>query len=196
MANYPKGNGLAKSSNKILIWVIKKLLQDNKNAWHKNIICVLWADKITTKNSISTSPFQIVYGAEEFFPTSLGFLAMILLQEKEVEQNDNQRRINQLVHVQQMREHIFNQSQLHQDIMKKIFDKNTKQEDFRVNDLVLKWDARNEGKGKHGKFSHIWIGPFRIVVYHENNAYFLQEMNGELTHGGPMNGRFLKHYLV
>jgi hypothetical protein len=40
------------------------------------------------------------------------------------------------------------------------------------------------------------MGPFRIVAYHENNAYFLQEINGELTGGGLMNGRFLEHHMV
>jgi hypothetical protein len=61
-----------------------------------------------------------------------------------------------------MREKVYNQSQLHQDRMKKIFDKHSKQEDFQVDDLVLKWDARNEDKGKHGKFDHLWMRPFRI----------------------------------
>jgi hypothetical protein len=29
-------------------------LQDNKKAWNKKLIYALWADKVTTKNSIST----------------------------------------------------------------------------------------------------------------------------------------------
>jgi transposase InsO family protein len=76
---YPQGNGLAESSNKILTTIIKKLLQDNKKAWHKNLIYALWANRITTKRSIATSPIQIVYGIEAVFPTSLGFPVMILL---------------------------------------------------------------------------------------------------------------------
>jgi hypothetical protein len=80
--------------------------------------------------------------------------------------------------------------------MKNIFDKHTKHEDFKVNDLVLKWDTRNEEKCKHGKFDHLWMGPFWIIVYHVNNTYLLQEINGQLTDRGPVNGRFLKHYLV
>jgi hypothetical protein len=193
---YPQGNGLAESSNKILTRIIKRLLQDNKKAWHKKLIYVLWVDRVTTKNSISTSPFQIVYGADMIFPTSLGFPVRKLLQEKEVEPDDTQRRINQLIHVQQMREQVYNRSQLHQDRMKKTFDKHSKQEEFQVEDLVLKWDARNEDKGKHEKFDHLWMGPFRICVYHGNNAYLLEELNGESTGWGPVNDRFLKHYLV
>jgi hypothetical protein len=49
-----------------------------------------------------------------------------------------------LVHAQQMREQVFNKSQLHHDKMKRIFDRHTKEDDFKVNDLVLKWDARND----------------------------------------------------
>jgi transposase InsO family protein len=30
---YPQGNGLAEASNKILIKIIKRLLEDNKKAW-------------------------------------------------------------------------------------------------------------------------------------------------------------------
>ena len=65
-----------------------------------------------------------------------------------------------------------------------------------MEDLVLKWDARNKDKRKHGKFDHIWMSPFRIYVYRGNNAYLLEELNGESTGWGPVNDRFLKHYLV
>jgi hypothetical protein len=114
-AYYPQGNGLAKSSNKSLIRIIKRLMHDNKKVWHKKLIYALWADRVTTKKSISTSSFQIVYGADAIFPTSLGLPIRKLLQEQEVEPNDTQRRINQLIHTQQMREQVYNLSQLHQD---------------------------------------------------------------------------------
>jgi transposase InsO family protein len=102
-AYYPQGNGLAESSNKNLTMIIKKLLQENKKSWDKNLIYALWADKITTKRSISISPFQTVYGSEKNFPTSLGLPMMRLMQEQEDEPNDALRRINQLIHVHQMR---------------------------------------------------------------------------------------------
>jgi hypothetical protein len=114
------------SSNKSLTRIIKRLLQDNKKAWHKKLIYVLWTDRVTTKKSISISPFQIVYGADVVFPTSLGLPIGNLLQEQEAEPNDAQRRINQLINTQQMREQVYNRSQLHQERMKKTFDKHSK----------------------------------------------------------------------
>jgi hypothetical protein len=136
---------------------------------------------ITTKRSISTSPFQIVYGTEAIFPTSLGLPVMRLLQEKDVEPDATQRRTNELINVQQTREKAFNKSQMHQDRIKKDFDRNTKEDDFKVGDLVLSWDAKNEDKGKHEKSDHLWLGPFKIATYHGNNSYLLREHNGDIV---------------
>lgn len=46
---YPLGNGLAKSSNKSLVWIIKKMLAENKRSWDSKLVYALWADQITTK---------------------------------------------------------------------------------------------------------------------------------------------------
>jgi hypothetical protein len=69
-------------------------------------------------------------------------------------------------------------------------------EDFKLGDLVLRWDAINEDKGKHGKFDHLWLGPFKIATYRGSNAYILQESNGDVVGGGLINDRFLKRYTV
>ena len=67
-AYYPQGNGLAESSNKSLVRIIKKLLQENKKAWHLKLRYALWADRICTKRSIGTSPYELVYGKNPLFP--------------------------------------------------------------------------------------------------------------------------------
>jgi hypothetical protein len=66
---YPQGNGLAESSNKSLIKIIKRLLEDNKKAWDSKLKFSLWADRVTTKRSLGISPFQLVYGTEAVFPS-------------------------------------------------------------------------------------------------------------------------------
>jgi transposase InsO family protein len=68
---YPQGNGLAYSSNKIMINIIKRLLEDNKKAWDSKLKFSLWADRVTTKRSLGISPFQIVYGFEVVFLSHL-----------------------------------------------------------------------------------------------------------------------------
>eukprot|EP00253_Pinus_taeda_P026370 PITA_26370 len=69
---YPQGNGLAESSNKSLINIIKKVLEENKKNWHMKLTNALWADRLSTKRSIGMSPYELVYGMEARFPSSLG----------------------------------------------------------------------------------------------------------------------------
>eukprot|EP00253_Pinus_taeda_P016414 PITA_16414 len=46
-AYHPQGNGLAESSNKSLVNIIKKLLEINKKSWHKKLVNALWADRVS-----------------------------------------------------------------------------------------------------------------------------------------------------
>lgn len=187
---------MAESSNKSLVRIIKKLLEDNKKSWHAKLVHAIWADMISTKKSISTSPFKLVYCTDVVFLVSLGVLLMKLLQDEEAEPNPVQRRINQLIQVQQKREEVFNHAQLLQEKMKNMIDKKTKTNDFKTEGMVLKWNSSKEDKGKHGKFDHLWIGPCRIAAYKGNNAFILKDLEGILLEGGPVNGRHLKHYIT
>jgi len=68
---YPQGNGLAKSSNKSLVNIIKKVLDGNKRSLHVHLKYALWANHISTKRSIDISPFQMVYGTGFVLPINL-----------------------------------------------------------------------------------------------------------------------------
>ena len=77
---YPQGNGLAESTNKNLIKIIKRTIEENHKNWHKSLIFALWADRITQKASIGTSPFNLVYGKEAVVPTNLLLPSLALVQ--------------------------------------------------------------------------------------------------------------------
>ena len=79
--------------------------------------------------------------------------------------------------------------------MKDTFEKRVREDTFQVDGLVLKWDAPHEDKGKHGKFDHLWVGPYIIAAHRGNNAFILQYEDGSQYEGGPVNGIFLRHYL-
>lgn len=98
--------------------------------------------------------------------------------------------------VQQIRDQVVDKAQIFQGKVKRSFDKKAKPDDFQKGDLVLKWDAWHEGKGKHGKFKHLWKGPYEIVEDCDNNSYVLRVANGDFFPGGLVNGQLLKHYLT
>jgi hypothetical protein len=191
---YPQGNGLAESSNKILVNIIKKLLEDNKKSWDSKMKFSLWADRVTTKRSIGTTPFQLVYGTKVVFPSQLALPVENFLQDQQGEPDDMVRRMHHLVEVQQTREQLLDKAQSHQQKIKQDFDKKVNKEYFQLGDLVLKWDAQRQDKGKHGKFEALWIGPFNISEVFQNNTYKLQNLEDSEISGGPVNGHFLKKY--
>eukprot|EP00253_Pinus_taeda_P027894 PITA_27894 len=193
-AYYPQGNGLAESSNKILVNMIKKVLEENKKNCHKKLVNALWEDRLTTKRSIGVRSYELVYGLEAKFPSSLGIPVMKLLQESQAEPNGMQRRVNQIICLQQTRDQVYNRVETLQEKLKKAFDRRTKVEDFNMGDKVLKWDSRRENKGKHGKFDSLWRGTFIIQAVQGNNTCFLKNLDETDLDEGPVNGRMLKHY--
>ena len=78
---HPQGNVLVESSFKSLVNIIKKLLEIKKKSWHKKLVHALWADRVSQKKSIGMSPFELVYGVDKVFLTSLIALVVKLLQE-------------------------------------------------------------------------------------------------------------------
>ena len=136
----------------------------------------------------------MLYGVDTVFPASLAAPVVKLLQEAGSEEDPMQRRLNKMTHLQQTREEVFKNTSKLQEKINKIYDRKAKADKFQVDDVVLKWDARNEEKCKHGKFENLWKGPFKIAAYRDQNAFLLKEMNGEDFPRGLINGRLLKWY--
>eukprot|EP00253_Pinus_taeda_P009085 PITA_09085 len=159
---YPQGNGLAESTNKNLIKIIKRTIEQNHKTWHKSLIFVLWADRITHKASIGSSPFKLVYGKEVVLPTNLILPSLALVQF--IEENPSsslQFRHDQILKLEEEREKAKIIHAKHQQIIKTSFDSiSSGSKQFQVGDLVLKWDKAHEDKGKHTKFQKMWLGPF------------------------------------
>lgn len=78
--------------------------------------------------------------------------------------------------------------------MKALFDKKAKYKEFLLDDLVLKWDDRKEYARKHGKFGHLWLGPFRIVVAEGKNSFLLEKLDEKIL-DAPINRHYPKHFM-
>eukprot|EP00253_Pinus_taeda_P009015 PITA_09015 len=164
-----------------------KLITDNAAAFKsKRMVDFCYKYNISLGHSTAYHP--------QVFPTSLSVLVVRLLQEAGEDSDPMQRRINQMIHLQQTREEVFQNSLRLQERIKKIYDKKAKSENFQLEDVVLRWDARNEDKGKHGKFDNLLKGPYKIAAYRGSNAFLLKELNGDECPGGLVNGRLLKRY--
>ena len=86
------------------------------------------------------------------------------------------KRINHIIELNEMRDKAYDMVQVHQEKIKKTFDKRVKEEQFQIEDLFFKWDAPKEEK--HGKFDHVWKGPYIFVAFMGDDSLILQHHDG------------------
>ena len=58
----------SESSNKILIKLIKKKIEENPRRWHEVLSEALWAHRISRHGATKITPFELVYGQETILP--------------------------------------------------------------------------------------------------------------------------------
>jgi transposase InsO family protein len=61
---YPQANGQAESSNKTLIKLIKKKIEENPKRCHEVLSEALWAHRISKHSATKVTPFDLVYGQQ------------------------------------------------------------------------------------------------------------------------------------
>ena len=68
---YAQANGQAESSNKILIKLVKKKIEENPRRWHEVLSEALWAHRISRHGATKVTPFELVYGQEAILPVEV-----------------------------------------------------------------------------------------------------------------------------
>ncbi|XP_058181214.1 uncharacterized protein LOC131299647 [Rhododendron vialii] len=65
---YAQGNGQAKSTNRTLVNIIEKMVDDNPRAWHELLSAALWAYRTSKKEATNITPYMLVFGHDPVLP--------------------------------------------------------------------------------------------------------------------------------
>jgi hypothetical protein len=68
---YAHANGQAKASNKKLIGLIKKKIEEKPTRWHDVLNEALWAWRVSRHGATKVTPFELVYGQEAVWPIEI-----------------------------------------------------------------------------------------------------------------------------
>jgi hypothetical protein len=68
---YAQANGQAEASNKILIRLIKKKIEERPKRWHEVLSEALWAHRTAKHGAIKVTPNELVYGQEVVLPVDI-----------------------------------------------------------------------------------------------------------------------------
>lgn len=162
---YPQGNGLVESMNKKLIKILKNIIEDKPRQCHLNLTYALWEDRTTTKSSIGTTPFQLLFGQQVVLPIELQLTSFRLdFQQGELEEPPLKNKFYTLLAIDEQRNHSLHTIEKRQRTVKKYFDRKSKNTTFQVGQKVLLWDSAHADKGKHNKLQKLWIGPYVIFL--------------------------------
>ncbi|WVZ58362.1 hypothetical protein U9M48_008641 [Paspalum notatum var. saurae] len=68
---YAQANGQADASNKSLIKLIKRKIDEYPKQWHDRLAEALWAYRMSCHGATKCTPYQLVYGQEAVMPWEL-----------------------------------------------------------------------------------------------------------------------------
>jgi hypothetical protein len=82
---YAQANGQDESSNKTLVKLIKKKIENNPRRWHEVLSEALWAHRISRHGATKVTPFELVYGQEAVLPVEVNLSAYRLAKQNNLD---------------------------------------------------------------------------------------------------------------
>ncbi|XP_058180182.1 uncharacterized protein LOC131298724 [Rhododendron vialii] len=148
------------------------------------------------RESTKVTPFELVYGHAAVLPVEINVQSLRVTRHYDPDLQYEEAMFLDIDGLEGKRLHALNQIQAQKKRVERAYNKRVKQKSFAVGDLVWKTilpiDSRKK-KGKFGKWSPNWEGPFRIAQILRGGAYHLTSIEGVL-HERTINGKYLKHY--
>jgi hypothetical protein len=190
---YAQANGQAESSNKILIKLIKKKIEESPRRWHEVLSEALWAHRISRHGATKVTLFELVYGQEVVLPVEVNLGAYRL-----AKQND----LDAVVYHNLMMDNIDEITDKRMKALKEIekdkarvaraYNKKIRSKSFQVGELVWKTILSLGTKDiKLGKWSLSWEGPCKMVKVIAGNSYMMESLQGTRL-PRALNGQYLK----
>ncbi|GKV39170.1 hypothetical protein SLEP1_g46978 [Rubroshorea leprosula] len=193
--HHAQANGQAEASNKVVINLLEKMVDDNPRRWHELLSETLWAYRTSQRSSTKMTPFALTYGHDAILPMELTARSLrIAIQHNLLSWEYDEAMMLELEDLEDTRLTALDRLQVQKLKIAKSYNKRVKGKNLAVGDLV--WKAILPfGKKDHrfGKCYPNWKGPFRIHEVLRGGAYWLESLDGEL-HPRRINGIYFKPY--
>ncbi|XP_026410482.1 uncharacterized protein LOC113305681 [Papaver somniferum] len=189
---YPQGNGQAEESNKTLIRILSRTVEDHHREWNEQLPLAVWAYKISKLSSTGASPYSTVYGEDAILPAEIAIPSARVA----VPSHTTPYEVSRFAHLDTIEERRARAERFAEAYRKRTsnyYNQNVKERRFEVDDLVLKIASHVQRNASAGKFAAKWEGPFRVRKVAESGYYKLRRMNGTKVKS-PINGKWIKKF--
>ncbi|GES99293.1 uncharacterized protein LOC105343682 [Rhizophagus clarus] len=190
-AYHPQTNGLVEHFNRTLCETLAKFANENKNDWDLYVSTALFAYRTRKHNTTRHEPFYLMYGRETILPIEFKVATSAMLNIGNDEQEDLLNRVR-MISGRMAEERLVTQDRIYdqQQRQKQKYDKNIKEQYYKIGDLVLLYKSHLR---ERKKLEERWTGPYYIHEVRENGVYKLRTMEGKILKV-PVNSERLKQY--
>jgi hypothetical protein len=134
---YAQANGQAESSNRTLIKLIKKEIEENPKRWHEVLLEALWVHRISKHSTTKVTPFELVYGQESVLPVEVNLDALQIARQNELSTVDyHNLMLDRLDEVSDERVKTLGEIERDKLRVDRAYNKKVKENLFQVRDLV------------------------------------------------------------
>ena len=158
---YAQANGQAEATNKVLIDMIKKTVEDKPGRWHE----VLCAYRNSKNNATSLTPYRLTYGQDVVLPLLIVVNSLRVAKQHGLQLEEyTQAMFQQLESTDEDRLVALENIQANKAKASKLYNKKVKLKCFVEGELVQKVTLPiGTRTAKFGKWSPNWEGPFIIT---------------------------------
>nr|AAQ56455.1 putative integrase [Oryza sativa Japonica Group] len=192
---HTKANGQTESSNKTLLKLVKKKIEEHPKRWYEVLSEALWAHRISKHGATKVTPFELVYGQEVVLPVEVNLSSLRYIKQDDLSSEDYKTLMgDNLDGVIDERLRALEEIEKEKKRVAKAYNKRVKAKLFQIGDLVWKTILPLGTRSKEfGKWSPSWEGPYQVCGIVRGNAYFLETLQGERFQRA-INGKYLKKY--
>ncbi|XP_075079934.1 uncharacterized protein LOC142165235 [Nicotiana tabacum] len=191
MPYHPAANGQAESSNKVILNILKKKLEDAKGLWPELLLEVLWAYRTAPKTSTGEMPYILVYGTDTVIPVEVEEPS--LRYSNKNGPNNDESRLQDLDEVEERRDMAHIRMVAQDQQVERYYNKRANVRPLKVGDYVLKAKTQASKDPNEGKLGTNWDGPYKIIAAANKGAFQLETMEGKLLQNN-WNVAHLKYF--
>ncbi|KAK1698980.1 hypothetical protein QYE76_015677 [Lolium multiflorum] len=192
---YAQANGQAEASNKSLIKLIKRKIDENPRRWHEVLSEALWAYRMSCYGAIKTSPYHLVYGQEAVLPWEIKAGSRRVTFQNDLTTEEYAALMSDSIEdATELRLWSLEKIKENKAKVARAYNKKLKPKEFQVGDLV--WEAvlpLGTKDKMSGKWSPNWHGPYKVDQVLKGNAYMLEQLDG-VKFPVAVYGQHLKKY--
>jgi hypothetical protein len=134
---YAQANGQVEASNKILIKLNKKKIDEHPRRWHEVLSEALWAHRVSKHGATKVTSFELAYGQEVVLPVEINLQAcQVARQDDLMDKEYADLTVNRLDGAQENRFKAMAEIEKEKLQITKAYNKSVKEKSFQVGDLA------------------------------------------------------------